>query len=227
MPGLHKDVKIRARINKGTAQVSMMIKFYRAKNISLKTKRNIFIATTMNTVLMGCKPWTMSESNCRRLVSFQHKCIRRILNINMFQVERNRIKNETVRKQFNNIPHILDLNTLRQANWIGKMAMTEDERMPRKLLASWVNNPRKVRRPQLCYRQTFTRTINSIVDSDYNGTCKLWMPQATTHEWTEQIAKWWTTAYPTTDLDLAANSDLASNLSPTPPLYPPDWNAYR
>jgi hypothetical protein len=119
-PDLHKDVKIRARMNKGTAQVAMMIKFYRAKNISLKTKRNIFIATAINTVLWGCESWTTSESNCKRLVSFQHKCIRRILNINMLQVERDRIKNKTVRERIDNIPHILDIITLRQANWIGK-----------------------------------------------------------------------------------------------------------
>jgi exonuclease III len=225
-PDLHEDVEIRTRINKGTAQVSMMIKFYRAKNISLKTKRNIFIATAINTVLWGCESWTMSESNCRRLISFQHKCIRRILNINMFQVERDRIKNETVRKRFDNIPHILDLITLRQANWIGKIAKMNDERMPRKLLASWVNNPRKVGRPQLCYRQTFTRTINSIVDSDYNGTLKLWMPQATTDEWTKKIAEWWTAVYPTTDLDLAANSNLAQFLN-SPQMLPPNWHAHQ
>jgi hypothetical protein len=206
----------------------MMIKFYRAKNISLKTKRNIFIATAINTVLWGCESWTLSESNYGRLASFQHKCIQHILNINMLQVEQDRIKNETVRERFDKIPHILDLITLRQANWIGKMAIMNDERMQRKLLASWVNNPRKVGRPQLCYRQTFARTINSIVDSDYNGTFKLWMPQATTsQEWTKQIAKWWTAVYPTTDLDLASNLDLMSNLSPTQPLYLPDWHAYR
>jgi hypothetical protein len=120
MPGLHEDTKIQAWTDKGTAQAAMMIKFYRAKNISLKTKRNIFVATAINTVLWGCKSWTMSESNCRRLVSFQHNCICRMLNINMFQVEQDRIKNETVRQHFDNILHILDLITLRQANWIGK-----------------------------------------------------------------------------------------------------------
>jgi hypothetical protein len=46
----------------------------------------------------------------------------------MFQVEHDRIKNEIVRKRFDNIPHIiLDLITLRQANWIGKMAMMDDK----------------------------------------------------------------------------------------------------
>jgi hypothetical protein len=222
-PDLHEDTEIRARINKGTAQVAMMIKFYRARNISLKTKRNIFIATAINTVLWGCESWTMSESNCKRLVSFQHKCIRRILNINMFQVEQDRIKNETVRQRFDNIPHILDLVTLRQANWIGKMALMDDKRMPRQLLASWVNNPRKVGRPQLCYRQTFARTIKQIVESDYNGTFKLWMPQASTsNEWTKLIADWWTARNPTTDLDLAANSNLAANLNfPQPDLSQP------
>jgi hypothetical protein len=68
-----------------------------------------------------------------------------------------------------------------------------------------------------------------MVESDYNGTFKLWMPQATTHEWTKLIADWWTAVYPTTDLDLAANLDLASNLNFSQPLFPlhVDWHPYR
>jgi hypothetical protein len=77
-----------------------------------------------------------------------------------------------------------------------------------------------------------------MVESDYNGTFKLWMPQATTHEWTERlatthewterIANWWLSVHPTTNIDLAANSDLASNLNFTvpPPFFEPqypDW----
>jgi hypothetical protein len=154
MPDLHEDIKICARINKGTAQVAMMIKLYRAtKNISLKTKRKIFIATAINTVLWGCKSWTMSESNCRRLVKF---------NTNAFDA--------------------YSTSTCSKSN------VTESK--------------------------TRLSANNSTIFYT-SWTCKLWIPQATTQEWTEQIAKWWTTVYPTTDLDLAANSDLASNPRPT------------
>ena len=60
----------------------------------------------------------------------------------------------------------------------------------------------------------FARTINQIVESDYNGTFKLWMPQNTnTNEWSRKIAAWWTMKHPTTDLDLAANSNLTTNLT--------------
>jgi hypothetical protein len=45
----------------------------------------------------------------------------------MLEVERDRIKNKTVRKRFDNIPHIVDLITLSQAQWIGKMAMMDDD----------------------------------------------------------------------------------------------------
>jgi hypothetical protein len=109
--------------------------------------------------------------------------------------------------------------------------MMDDKQMPRKLLASWVNNPWKVGWPQLCYHQTFARTINSIVDSDYNGTFKLLIPQATTHEWTQQIANWcsatnWCSAdYPAANLDLVANWDLPANLNYTQPFFSSsqDW----
>jgi hypothetical protein len=40
------------------------------------------------------------------------------------------------------------------------------------------------------------------------------------HEWTKQIADWWTANYPTTNLDLEANSNLAANLNFPQPLFP-------
>jgi hypothetical protein len=54
----------------------------------------------------------------------------------MFQVKQDRLKNDTVHEWFNNISHILDLIMLRQARWIAKIAMMDDKKKPRKLLAS-------------------------------------------------------------------------------------------
>jgi hypothetical protein len=59
----------------------------------------------MNTVLMGCKPWTMFESNCRRLVTFQYKGSRWILNINMHQVHVTEWRTQMSAKFLQHPPH--------------------------------------------------------------------------------------------------------------------------
>jgi hypothetical protein len=137
---------VRSRIKKATAQVSALRPFFQHPDIDLETKTTVYIATALNMALWGCKAWTITDSIKRALQVFHHRSLRTILNINMFEVKKQRITNAQTRKRAN-VPDILIFLTRRSLCWIGKLARMPMNRLPRQLLAAWVKNPQKRGRP--------------------------------------------------------------------------------
>ena len=52
--------------------------------------------------------------------------------------------NEKVRMLFDNIAEIIEFRDERALNWMGKEVRMSKEKIPRKIIAAWVNNPRKI-----------------------------------------------------------------------------------
>jgi exonuclease III len=191
---LKDDLEIDSRIKKASAQVGALKNFFKNKHVSLKAKFQIFQAIPINTVLWGCESWAMSEIISRKLQVFYHKSIRKILNINMFEVEQDRITNQDLRKRFCNAPCLLDIISKRQLNWIGKVArMDPYTRLPRKLLAAWTNNNRKVGRPQISYKNTYESVLNMVLPQLPKGAPLIhWLKLAKEPIiWKNLIKVWW------------------------------------
>jgi hypothetical protein len=152
------------------------------------------MALPISTLLWGSESWTLTEDNIRKLRAFQTKTIRSILNINMHEVQEHRITNESLRQQFCNIPDILQIILKRQLNWIGSIAKMDFTRLPRKLIASWLDETRKVGRPQSTFRNSFARAIRMLIPTS-RPTLPLidWIDIAATKQWDALINKWWKT----------------------------------
>jgi hypothetical protein len=119
-PDLRDKTDVRSRIKKATAQVSTLRTFFWHPDIDLETKTTVYTTTAFNTVLWGCKAWTVTDSIKCALQVFHHHSLRNILNINMFKVEEQRITNAQTQKCAN-IPDILIFLMRRSLRWIGKL----------------------------------------------------------------------------------------------------------
>jgi hypothetical protein len=139
-PKLRDETDVRSRIKKATAQVNALRPFFQHPDIDLKTKTTVYNARALNTALWGCKAWAITDSIKRTLQVFHHRSLRTILNINMFEVEEQRITNAQTRKHAN-VPDILIFLMRRSLHWIGKLARMPMNRLPGQLLATWVKNP--------------------------------------------------------------------------------------
>jgi hypothetical protein len=103
-----------------------------------------------------------------------------ILGIQKVHTAMFKITNEQTRMHFCNIPYIGEITTKRQLQWIGRIAKMKEDRAPRKLVSSWIANPRKSGRPQINYRNTYAEALSTIV-AECNpivGSNKTWMPIA-------------------------------------------------
>jgi hypothetical protein len=166
---------VKSRIKKATAQVGALRSFFRHPHIDLETKMAVYTATALNTVLWGCKSWTLTDSIKRSLQVFHHRSLRAVLNINMFEVEEQRITNTEIQKR-TNIPDILIFLTRRSLRWIGKLARMPMNRLPCHLLAAWVQNPRKRGCPQATLRNTMIDSLQQVLQDQV-------LDQAPLSEW--------------------------------------------
>ena len=81
------------RINQASAQIRELTNIWMLKDITTEFKKMLYIQLPLNTALWGAESWTLTADNERRLESFHHKPIHQIININMFEVEAERITN--------------------------------------------------------------------------------------------------------------------------------------
>eukprot|EP00978_Attheya_sp_CCMP212_P025434 scaffold81767_cov26-Attheya_sp.AAC.1 len=152
------------RIQKATNQMHELTHLcWRNKHIELGIKVWLYLALPVNTLLWGCESWAISAEAARRLESFHTKSIRKILGVTMWNVEALRITNKQILKEFNNMPSMENIIAKRQLIWIGKLAGLPEYRLPRQLMAAWIQHPRKGGQPQLTLRNTMARVIQKII----------------------------------------------------------------
>ena len=154
-PSLKDEAEIRARVRKAQGQVGALMNLFRNPMVPKDFKLLMYQAVPLNTVLWGCESWTLHRQLLRELKAFHHRAIRRILGINMHEVQERRIRNSTVRKEFGPILDIEDEIKYRQLKWLGKLVSKPQTAVARKLLGAHVNNPRKRGRPQLDLRRSY------------------------------------------------------------------------
>jgi hypothetical protein len=137
--------------------------FFNNKDINIRTKYNVYTSFVLNAALWGCESWNLSARNKNQLESFHHSAIRRILNIQWSQVREERIRNKQVRFRFCNIPKIETFINKRTATYIGKIARSDNEELPKKFLGAWMHKPRKPGGQQLSCNNNFARAITAVI----------------------------------------------------------------
>jgi hypothetical protein len=108
-----------------------------------------------------------------------------MLNINIYEVQENKITNQQIREKMDNILNINQMMELRRTRWLEKLATANSTRNPRKLLVEWMTTPRPSGRPQQIIRHGYARSIEILFP---NSKLKTWMPTAQDHDkWAEHV----------------------------------------
>ena len=154
-----------------------------SKDVDKRVKAQIYVAGPLNALLWGCETWNLTKRNLSRLRSFHHSAIRRILVIKWNQVREKHIKNEEVRAMLYNIPNIDAYITKRTAVYLGKVSRSNNESLPKKFLAAWIQGSRKNGAPQLSCNNNFAEAVNKILAphktlSSKSALLKEWIPLA-------------------------------------------------
>ena len=133
--GTEEDV--RARIGKARATFNMLNNIWKMKNLSLKTKLQIFNSNVKSTLLYGSETWKTTTNILNKLQTFTNRCLRRLLgiywpntisNANLWELT----KQETIETQIRRRKWKWIGHTLRRQKSITKQALTWNPQGKRK-----------------------------------------------------------------------------------------------
>jgi len=179
VPSLSDGHEIDRRLKFAAAQLREMDNTWKS-SMDLKSKKLFFLQIPLNTALFGCEYWALTDSLRAKLSTFYHKGLRRILGLNMHDVEHDRIRNEHLRNKLG-VYDIIDIIRYRQSNFIGKLARMPADRLPRRMLGAWIPTARKRGAAPANTARTFVDTIQAILGVETCSTHGLltdWVPFA-------------------------------------------------
>ncbi|GFR65565.1 hypothetical protein ElyMa_005534000 [Elysia marginata] len=110
--GTSKEIK--ARIGKDHAAFTTLGRFWKTRDVSLKTKLRIFNSNVKSVLLYGCEAWNASTMCIKRIQVFINRCLRRILRIKWTD----KISNESLWERTRQIPAGDEIGR-RRWRWIG------------------------------------------------------------------------------------------------------------
>jgi len=163
-PELNDSNDIQQRIDQASKAFYAMNKnIFRCKDINSKLRLRTYNAIVVNLLLWGCESWALKAEDRRRIEVFHHRCLRRMLNITIYDVKEQHISNREVRKRMGSYKMEQTME-LRRARWLEKISHMGADRGPRKVIVAWTTNERPKGRPQQTIRHGLATTITDHLD---------------------------------------------------------------
>ena len=138
---LRDDYDIDHRLAQASSAMGSLQHFWTDDAVDVHSKYLIFCAIPLNLALWGCESWALRETMVRKLETFFHRSIRRILGITWTQVIDEHITNDSVRMRFCHIPSLWNQIAKWQLTFIGKVVRNSDSQIPTRLLTAWCDHP--------------------------------------------------------------------------------------
>ena len=130
------------------------------RKISLHVKGKVYQSLILPILLYGCESWCLTEALLRLLRLFHNRCARSMCGVTMLDVFQQRIHTEDLLNRLG-LSVIDKYISTRQLRWAGHVARMGMERLPRKLLSSWVSNKRPIGAPEMTYGRSLFKTLKS------------------------------------------------------------------
>ena len=150
------------RIKKaGNAFGALRSALFSNKAISYEAKSVAYLCLILPILLYGAETWCLTESIYNHLRTFHHTCIRAMCRVNRSHVFRYRISTDDLldRLSLKKIDYYV---FHRQLSWLGHVARMPFERLPRKLLSSWVNHRRPRGAPEFTYGRGVLKALKVV-----------------------------------------------------------------
>ena len=119
-------------------------------------------------LLYGAESWSVTEAMRRRLRVFHARCVRAMCRVSRKHTWDHRITTAALERRLGLDPIDTYLSR-RQLRWLGHVRRMDYERLPRRMLSSWVPHPRPCGAPPM----TFGRSIGAALD-DFHVDRRTW-----------------------------------------------------
>ena len=145
------DLDVEKRIEKAGAAFGALRKgVFSCQRVSPHAKKLVYTVLVLTVLLYGSELWCLTEKLLNKLRSFHARCIRAMSRVTLLHTRAHRISTATLMERLG-LASIDDLITTKILRWAGHVMRMKKHRLPRKLITSWVRNPRPRGCPQFTY----------------------------------------------------------------------------
>lgn len=159
---LDDSTEVEARIKSASAAfASMRSQLFSSRYVKPAHKAQTYESIVLGLLLYGSETWSLTEKLKIRLRSFHHRCVRAMCRINLWHTQQYHISENELETRLG----LKSLDTYlmqRRLNWAGHVYRMDFNRLPRKLLSSWVDHPRPRGRPQAHYGHGLARDLKKV-----------------------------------------------------------------
>ena len=152
---------VRNRVRKGLA-VLFMIKreIFSNSKISRATKRVAYLTLVVMVALYGCESWAVTAEIERTLRSFQTTCMRCMCGVTKQRMRDDHITTVSLLKKIG-VEDIMYYCRYLQLNFLGTVSRMPSSRIQRKIISSWIDEPRRPNYPQT-YSRSMLKAMASV-----------------------------------------------------------------
>ena len=134
---------------------------FTSTEVSLSAKKVVYEGLILSILLYGSETWCLTEKLFNKLRVFHARCVRNMCRVTRLHTRLHRISTSDLLKRLN-LCRIDQFITRRQLRWLGHVARMDEERLPRKLLTSWVRNKRPRGAPQFTYGRGVMKALKKV-----------------------------------------------------------------
>ena len=107
---------------------------FQNKSLTTLTKRVVYKAVVLGTLLYGSETWTIKRIPTQKLETCHNRCLRGIFAITRLQQCTERISSSQVREMFGIREMVEEMVILRRMRWLGHIARMPEHRLPKQIL---------------------------------------------------------------------------------------------
>lgn len=115
----------------------------RCKHVTKKTKKLVFLACVVYTLIYGSENYCATSSNIAKMTSFYNNCVRSMLEVSKWRQWKMRATTADLNAMLG-VEHLRYYIDQRALRWLGHIQRMKPERLPKRLMYSYIPG---VRRP--------------------------------------------------------------------------------
>ena len=153
----HHDVETRLK-KASQAFGALRSKIFSSRDIPERLKGKVYAGGVLAVLLYGCESWCLTAESVRRLANWHNKRIREMCRVTMLQTHVYSITSDSLQKRTGvfSLEHYLASRTLL---WAGHVARMHKNRLPKRLMLSWIPEPRVAGGQEMTYGRSLQRHL--------------------------------------------------------------------
>ena len=168
--------RVSAEVDRRLASASrcfgMLQCIFNATDLSINTKRLVYNACVLSTLLYGAECWPILRRDEIRLDAFHHRCLRAILGVTRLDQQARHIRNEDIRQRWGDVGTVTDMLRKRRLQWLGHVARMPADRLPPQLLFGWLEERRPAHGPRLRWKDRISADLKALSVRDWFHTAQ-------------------------------------------------------